>query len=59
MLSLAQEHFSRTKLLAEKVDKDIIAEWLLHEGYYPEQYVLPPCFHVENFDFKRRTKLQG
>lgn len=49
MLSLAQEHFSRTSELIEKIDKDQVAHWLLCEGYYPEQYVVPPCFHVENF----------
>ena len=52
MQSLAQKHFLRTKALVSKVDKSIIANWLLKEGYYPEQYVLPPCFHVEYFVYK-------
>lgn len=52
MLSLAQEHFSRTRHLVEKISKDQIATWLLCDGYYPEQYVLPPCFHVEAFPLK-------
>lgn len=50
MLSLAQEHFAKTKHLVQKVDKDKIANWLLREGYFPEQYVLPPCFRVEHFE---------
>ena len=51
MLSLAKQHFSKTKLLVGQIEKEKIAQWLLNEGYYPEQYVLPPCFHVERFDF--------
>lgn len=52
MLSLAQQHFSRTRSLAEQVDHDEIASWLLNAGYYPEQYVLPPCFAVQHFALK-------
>ena len=52
MLPLAQQHFLRTKHLASQIDKTKLAEWLLNNGYYPEQYVLPPCFHVESYDFK-------
>ncbi len=58
MLSLAQEHFSKTKQLIEKVDKDTIADWFLSEGYFPEQYVLPPCFHVENFILRKEPYFQ-
>ena len=52
MTSLAQQHFTKTKELTQKISKDKIAEWLLREGYYPEQYVLPPCFCVKEFSLR-------
>lgn len=52
MLSLSQSHFSETGRLINKVDKDDLIAWLLKYGYFPEQYVLPPCFVVEKFDIK-------
>jgi hypothetical protein len=52
MLSLSQLHFSETRRLVEKIDRDNLISWLLRDGYYPEQYVLPPCFTVEKFDIK-------
>jgi len=65
MLSLSQLHFSETKRLINKVDKDDLVSWLLKDGYFPEQYVLPPCFSVEQFKLKdvpyypvRHNKLQ-
>ncbi len=51
-MSLPSEHFKKTKYLLSKVDKNIIAQWLLNEGYFPEQYVLPPSFKVENFSLQ-------
>ena len=30
-----------------------IANWLLTQGFYPEQYVLPPCFKVLKFTYKK------
>ncbi|MBO0350740.1 RNA-directed DNA polymerase [Phormidium pseudopriestleyi FRX01] len=41
-----QEHFQRTKELAEALTKSDIYDWLLTKGYFPEAYVLPPCFEV-------------
>ncbi len=52
MQSLAQQHFQQTKRLASKIEKDTLAKWFLEKGYYPEQYVLPPCFHVEKFGYR-------
>lgn len=49
MLSLAQEHFRNTQDYINHVPIEEIANWLLKDGYFPEQYVLPPCFHVEKF----------
>lgn len=51
-MSLAKEHTIETKRLLRKVSKDKIAKWLLEEGYYPEQYVVPPTFRVKEFNLK-------
>src|SRR6266536_1073340 len=49
-MSIPENHFKETKRLLSKVDKDLISKWLLEEGYYPEQYVVPPCFKVKQFE---------
>lgn len=41
-----EKHFLDTYDLVTKIDKKVIADWLLTQGYFPEQYVLPPCFKV-------------
>lgn len=51
-MSLPKEHTAETKRLLKKVSKDKIAKWLLEEGFYPEQYVVPPSFKVKQFDLK-------
>ncbi|AEA43024.1 RNA-directed DNA polymerase [Fluviicola taffensis] len=51
-MSLPKEHTAETKRLLKKIPKDKIAKWLLEEGYYPEQYIIPPCFRVKKFDLK-------
>jgi hypothetical protein len=53
-MSLPEEHFNDTRNLIEKVDKKKIAKWLLEEGYYPEQYVLPPCFAAKKFELENK-----
>ncbi len=64
-MSIPKEHFENTYKLIRKIDKNKIADWLLTEGYYPEQYVLPPCFCVKSFPFnsepyfKVKTKKNG
>jgi len=45
-MSLPKEHRTGTHDKLQAVSKDNIAKWLLDYGYYPEQYVLPPCFNV-------------
>ena len=52
MLSLSQLHFSETGRLASKIDRNNLVSWLLEDGYFPEQYVLPPCFAVQKFELK-------
>lgn len=51
-MSLPEEHRRETRQKIDSVDKEIIGEWLLLHGYYPEQYVLPPCFSMSGFVLK-------
>ena len=51
-MSLPKEHILETKKLLKKIPKDVLAKWLLEEGYYPEQYVVPPSFKIKKFDLK-------
>jgi hypothetical protein len=41
-----KDHFKRTKELAQLLPKAKIYNWLVTKGYFPEAYVLPPCFEV-------------
>lgn len=52
-MSLPNEHRIQTKKLVKALPKSAVAKWLLEEGFFPEQYVLPPCFHIEKFTFKK------
>ncbi len=40
-------HSQRTEQLARSLQPKEIYEWLVTVGYFPEAYVLPPCFSVE------------
>ena len=56
-MSLPQKHRDETERLirlrsATKDGKTKIAEWLFNEGYYPEQYVLPPSFEINSFSLE-------
>ncbi len=51
-MTLPKQHTLETKRLVKKIPKGIVAKWLLEEGYYPEQYVVPPTFKVKQFDLK-------
>lgn len=39
-------HREATKKLAESLVKTDIYHWLVEHGYFPENYILPPCFEV-------------
>lgn len=54
-MTLVEKHFIKTARLVKALDKDEIANWLLNNGYYPEQYVLPPSFTVSDFKLKKRA----
>lgn len=51
-MTLVEQHFKKTAELVRAIDKKVIASWLLTEGYFPEQYVLPPSFTVKDFHLK-------
>jgi len=51
-MSLPKEHITETKSLLKKISKANITKWLLEEGYYPEQYVMPPCFKIKKFELQ-------
>jgi hypothetical protein len=55
MLTHPEKHFKETKRLSQKIDPKKVASWLLNEGYYPEQYVLPPCFDVGKFKLRKNV----
>ncbi len=40
------EHRDATQKLASSLKKTDIYHWLVNYGYFPENYVLPPCFRV-------------
>ena len=46
-LSKPAKHSHRTEQLARSLQPKEIYEWLVTVGYFPEAYVLPPCFSVE------------
>ena len=52
--SQARKHFLKTKRLAKSLDHNEIYKWLLTEGYYPENYVLPPVFFVSKIPNRKR-----
>jgi len=48
-LSLLKKHFNQTELLVRSIPSNLIADWLLKEGFFPEQYVFPPSFKTIDF----------
>ena len=46
-VSKPAKHSKRTEELARSLQPKDIYEWLVTVGYFPEAYVLPPCFSVE------------
>jgi len=49
-MKLPRKHFFETKKLLKGVPSEKVAKWLLEEGYFPEQYIVPPTFKVLKFD---------
>ena len=51
-MTLPEKHSLETKRLVKRIPKNAVAKWLLEEGYYPEQYVVPPTFRIKKFDLQ-------
>lgn len=41
-----QDHRDATRSLARSLRGADVYHWLIEHGYFPESYVLPPCFKV-------------
>jgi hypothetical protein len=57
-MNLPQKHRQETERLIRELSstdegKKEIARWILEDGYYPEPYVLPPCFKISNFELQQ------
>lgn len=52
-ISPIQQHRQWTRDLARALRPSDIYWWLLEHGYFPEAYVLPPCFRVAKMREKR------
>lgn len=55
-MNLIEKHIRKTEKLLRAIEKSKIADWLLNEGYFPEQYVLPPAFKVDGFQLAENPK---
>jgi hypothetical protein len=50
---LVREHYQETKKLLNNIKPRVVGRWLLNDGYFPEEYVLPPCFKVGGVKLNR------
>jgi len=57
--TLPEEHYKETCNLLKAIDKNKIATWLLEEGYFPEQNILPPSFKVDHFVLKNNPYIRN
>ena len=58
-MNLPQRHRQETERLIRELTsttegKKKVADWILEEGYYPEPYVLPPCFKISDFELQQK-----
>jgi Reverse transcriptase (RNA-dependent DNA polymerase) len=44
-----KQHMAMTQRLAKRLPKKQVYDWLVTNGYFPESYVLPPCFTVTRY----------
>lgn len=54
IINPVHEHRLVTRRLARSLKGRQVFKWLAKEGYFPESYVLPPCFKVVRFPPKRK-----
>lgn len=52
VVSPLQKHRDTTRELARALKPSDVYRWLLEFGYFPEAYVLPPCFRVAKMPAK-------
>lgn len=54
------KHNRRTEALARQIDPSDVYGWIVKYGYFPESYILPPCFYVSKNPLygKRFTSLK-
>ena len=57
-MNLLQKHRQETERLIRELSstdegKKEIARWILEDVYYPEPYVLPPCFKISSFELQQ------
>ncbi|EMW0513347.1 hypothetical protein AADZ74_004464, partial [Enterobacter mori] len=50
---LVREHYLETKKLLNNIKPKVVGRWLLNDGYFPEEYVLPPSFKVGGVKLNR------
>jgi Reverse transcriptase (RNA-dependent DNA polymerase) len=44
-----RKHVKKTEKLARALHGEAVFNWLVTKGYFPEPYVLPPCFAVTKY----------
>ncbi len=52
-MTYPEKHIRQTKKLISKIGAKNIADWIVTDGYFPEQFVLPPCFKVNKFKLNK------
>ena len=55
-MNFTEKHFIKIKDCIEHLDSEAVSLWFLNKWYYPEWYVLPPCFSSEEFSL-RNTRI--
>ncbi len=48
-----KKHFKKTYKILQQINVKELADWIMQQGFYPESYVLPPCFRVDNFQLQK------
>lgn len=55
MPTVIEQHHRVTRELARALKPTEVYQWLLRHGYFPESYVLPPCFRVTEAPSRMKT----
>jgi hypothetical protein len=58
-MSLPEDHIKETEKLLRAVDANAVANWFLNTGYYPEQYVMPPCFSITKWKLRKTSNVKA